>query len=61
MFDISDNGPGFPQKMGNELPDSLGFRIIKVLSMQIGGTHSYYNNNGATHHLSFKLPDNSYD
>ncbi len=57
-FRISDNGPGFPVEMGSEPLDSLGFRIINALSMQLGGDHSFQNNKGAEHLLTFKVPEN---
>ena len=52
---ITDTGPGFPEGMDPETQDSLGFKVIKALTLQLKGQHSISNDGGARHELTFPL------
>ena len=51
---ISDNGHGLPGDFDPEKSTSLGLRLVKGLSRQLGGDYSFYNQNGANFVIQFK-------
>ncbi|MDX2361599.1 MAG: histidine kinase dimerization/phosphoacceptor domain -containing protein [Crocinitomicaceae bacterium] len=51
---ISDNGHGLPGDFDPEKSASLGLRLVKGLSRQLGGDYSFYNQNGANFVIQFK-------
>lgn len=55
---LSDNGTGLPTNVGINKTDSLGLKLIRRLSRQIGGEADYRNENGATFIIRFPNPEN---
>ena len=51
---VSDNGKGLPAE-DQMRPNSLGLRLVKMMTRQIGTTFSYRNGPGATFDISFKI------
>ncbi|OFX76914.1 MAG: hypothetical protein A2X12_09335 [Bacteroidetes bacterium GWE2_29_8] len=49
-----DNGVGLPENVDMNNPKSLGLRLINVFTMQLEGSVSYRNDNGASFLLKFK-------
>ena len=43
---VSDNGVGFPEGRNPEESDSLGLKLVRTLTEQLGGTLHYQNHNG---------------
>jgi len=56
---ISDNGIGLPENFSIHQTDSLGLKLIEVLSMQLEADLQYQSNNGASFELTFRKSDNS--
>jgi two-component sensor histidine kinase len=54
---IRDNGVGLPASVDLRLPRSLGLRIVKTLSEQLGGTIAASNARGTTFTLAFPIED----
>lgn len=52
-LDIKDNGPGLSKEDISGL-HTLGLELIRSLSEQVSGTHSFYNNMGSCFNLKFK-------
>ena len=48
-----DNGSGLPDGFKIEKTSSLGMKVIKLLTKQIGGTLQFYNDNGAVFDIRF--------
>lgn len=48
-----DNGPGLPDIVTLEKSASLGMKVIKLLTKQIGGSLHIYNDQGAVFEISF--------
>jgi len=46
ILTVSDNGKGMPEKFDIENANSLGLRLVKMLSNQLDGEVSYLNKNG---------------
>lgn len=51
---IADNGKGLPEGFDLKTSDSLGLKLVKGLSRQIGGRCAFENNNGTTAIITFK-------
>ena len=43
---VSDNGIGFPENRSPEESDSLGLKLVRTLTEQLGGRIQYRNQNG---------------
>lgn len=43
---VQDTGIGFPENMDPESSDSLGLKLVRSLTEQLGGTRTYRNQNG---------------
>ena len=54
---VKDNGCGFPDS-SQIRPDSVGLRLVNIMSRQIGGTLTSINASGAQFELHFKLNNN---
>lgn len=52
-FEVKDNGPGIAEAVIKS-KNTLGLELIKSLSEQIGGVHSFSNNMGLVFNLKFK-------
>lgn len=50
---VRDNGPGLPDEQSFKAPRSLGIRLVKTLSKQLGGTLQYSFAGGACFTLQF--------
>ncbi len=50
---VIDNGPGIPDNIDLQNPESTGLQIINILTSQIEGTLSAKNNNGAEFIITF--------
>jgi two-component sensor histidine kinase len=50
---VKDNGPGFTKELLVQ-KNTLGLELIKSLSDQIGGSHTFSNNTGTIFNLKFK-------
>jgi PAS domain S-box-containing protein len=46
IFIMKDDGVGFPEHFDIQKSDSLGLKLIKLLTQQIDGTVNFINNNG---------------
>ena len=57
-LEISDNGCGIPEDFDISKATSLGLRLVKILSKQIGGTLSVINQNGSHFKIKFNKPTN---
>ena len=55
LLEISDSGPGFPKDLNPETHDSLGFKVINALTLQLDGTHTINREKGAMHRITFAL------
>lgn len=54
-FIYQDTGPGLPSTDALENPSTLGLRLVKILSQQIGASVDYSNKNGCTFALKFGI------
>ncbi|MBL7933614.1 MAG: hypothetical protein JNL60_17050 [Bacteroidia bacterium] len=54
LFRYHDNGPGLPPEVENLKSKSLGFKLIRQLSRQLGGTIRYVFEKGSTFELKLK-------
>lgn len=52
-LEVKDNGPGFSEE-AEKKTNTLGHELIKSLSEQIGGVHSFNNDSGLVFNLKFK-------
>jgi two-component sensor histidine kinase len=52
---FADNGRGFAAPLHWESVDSLGLRLVRMLTRQLGGQVEMRNDGGATFELSFKI------
>jgi two-component sensor histidine kinase/ligand-binding sensor domain-containing protein len=50
-----DNGPGMPEGYDISKSSSLGMKVIQLLTKQLGGTLHFYNDNGSTFEIPFKI------
>jgi two-component system, sensor histidine kinase PdtaS len=50
-----DNGPGMPETFNLEKLNSLGMKVMQLLTKQIGGKLHFYNNNGSVFEIPFKM------
>ncbi len=50
---VRDNGPGLPDEQALKAPRSLGLRLVKTLTKQLGGTLQYTYESGACFTLHF--------
>jgi two-component sensor histidine kinase len=48
-----DNGPGMAADFNIEKSNSLGMKVIQLLTRQLGGSMKYYNNNGSVFEIQF--------
>lgn len=48
-----DNGAGIPESYDSVTSTSLGIKVIKLLTRQIGGTLEFYNDNGSVFEIPF--------
>ena len=48
-----DNGNGMPANFDLAQSKSLGMKIVKLLTKQLGGGLNYYNDKGAVFEISF--------
>lgn len=55
---VSDNGIGFQSDFEFDKADSLGLRLVKGLSRQIGGNCEFKNGNGTTVQIKFRNDKN---
>jgi len=53
MLTITDNGVGLPEGLNLENPETLGLKLIKMLSQQINGSIELDRSAGTTFHLRF--------
>lgn len=53
LISYYDNGPGLPDIVKLEKSASLGMKVIKLLTKQIGGSLHMYNDQGAVFEISF--------
>ncbi|MEO1258439.1 MAG: tetratricopeptide repeat protein [Bacteroidota bacterium] len=51
---IQDNGPGLPRDFNTRKDRSFGIRLVELMSKQLNGEFSFYNNPGACFELNFK-------
>lgn len=51
---VTDDGPGMPDNFNLEKTNSMGLKLVKLLSDQIDGELSFQNKKGATFNLTFK-------
>lgn len=51
---VADNGKGLPEGFDLKASNSLGLKLVKGLSRQIGGRCSFENNEGTTAIITFK-------
>lgn len=49
----SDNGDGIPEAFNAATATSLGIKVIRLLTRQIGGNLEYYNSNGSVFEIPF--------
>jgi len=54
---VSDDGVGYPDNFNMLNTDNLGIQIIKTLSISLGGTPEFKNENGAVYSIEFKDTD----
>lgn len=54
VFQVKDNGVGFPEDFENKRGSSLGVTLIESLASQLNGEISWKNNGGAIFELTFK-------
>jgi two-component sensor histidine kinase len=54
IFFYKDDGKGLPENINFEKLETLGLRLIKLLSKQIGGKVTYNYNLGAEFEIEFK-------
>ncbi|MBN2417051.1 sensor histidine kinase [bacterium] len=52
---IQDNGPGLPKKVNTDDPDSLGLKLIDLLTQQVNGELTITNDNGARFEVVFPV------
>jgi two-component sensor histidine kinase len=52
---VKDNGPGLPQGIDLSKSKSLGFKLIHIFVKQLRGELKYYNEDGLTFIIKFKL------
>lgn len=50
-----DNGPGMPESIDIEKSNSLGMKVIKLLTRQLGGKLKYYNRDGSVFEIPFRM------
>lgn len=50
---LSDNGKGLPEDFDLEIITSYGFRIMKLLTLQLEGTFNFNSDNGLKLHIEF--------
>ncbi len=53
ILNVKDNGKGFDDEVKIASSNSLGIRLIKILTEQLQGTVSFYNNDGAVCEIKF--------
>ena len=53
-MDLWDNGVGLPAEKNLDRPDTLGLRLIKTLTGQLGGKIELNNQGGTRFELRFK-------
>jgi two-component sensor histidine kinase len=56
---VADNGVGLPAGMNLENPETLGLRLVKMLSQQINGAIELDRTHGTTFRLRFAPPAQS--
>ncbi len=59
ILKVGDDGNGLPEDFDPEKINSLGLRLVKGLSRQIGGRYSYKSDKGT--HFTIKFQNNKYD
>lgn len=52
---VIDNGKGLPEGFNMNSSNSLGVKLVKGLSRQIGGSCTFNSHNGTTATIKFKL------
>ena len=57
---VADNGVGLPAKTNWENPETLGLRLIKMLSQQIGGSFEMEQSSGTVFRLKFTEMKNQF-
>lgn len=50
---IADNGPGIREKIDISKATSFGLKLVNILTRQLKGTLSSFNNNGLNYHIEF--------
>ena len=55
ILTVKDNGPGLPHQFDFKKSKSLGFKLINIFVKQLKGELTYYNDNGLTFEIRFKL------
>jgi two-component sensor histidine kinase len=53
---VKDDGPGIPEGVTLDNPNTLGLRLVTNIAIQLGGDASYRFDGGAEFGLSFPLP-----
>jgi PAS domain S-box-containing protein len=53
QIQVQDNGPGFPEGLDPSLAETLGLRLVDILSTQLQGTIEYRQQGGTTATLRF--------
>ena len=55
VISVKDNGPGLPDNFDFSKTKSLGFKLIHIFVKQLKGELNYFNDNGLTFVIKFKL------
>lgn len=51
---VADNGKGLPENFSSDILDSLGLKLVRLLSRQLRGNFSSFNENGSVFLVNFK-------
>jgi PAS domain S-box-containing protein len=57
---VQDNGIGLPAHLNFEQTETLGLRLVRILSQQIGGTVLVERSDGTTFRINFQTPLHSF-
>jgi len=59
VFEVSDNGVGFPPDFDPEKADSLGLQLVNSLTQQIGGELELERDHGTDFRITFQQPEDN--